>query len=70
MMTGVTGKRWRQRIGLGLPAIVWIAFLPALVLAAEAPRPGPMAPFPSPEDFFQRLFGGETEQDRQALEQI
>jgi predicted Zn-dependent protease len=50
-------------------AILWIALAPMLLPAAEPPPP-PFMPFPDPEDFFQRLFGEETEEDQQKLAAI
>ena len=70
MATRPSRKRWPRRNGFGTLTIVWIGMMPALGRAAEAPRPPPIVPFPNPEDFFQRLFGGETEQDQQRLNAI
>jgi predicted Zn-dependent protease len=50
-------------------AIIWIGLAPTLGPAA-APPPPPIVPFADPGDFFQRLFGEETEEDRKKLEAI
>ena len=63
-------RRWSRRSGLGTLAIVWIAVTPALEPVAEPPRLAPLVPFPDSKDFFQRLFGEETEQDQQKLRAI
>jgi predicted Zn-dependent protease len=65
-MAGSSTRR-STRIRLCTLAIVWIALVPTLVRAAEPPRLGPIMPFPNPEDFFQRLFGEETQEDQQRL---
>jgi predicted Zn-dependent protease len=70
MATRPSRTRRSRRSGLGMLAIVWIAVTPALAPAAEPPRPPPIVPFPGPGDFFQRLFGEETEEDRKKLEAI
>ena len=70
MATRPSRTRWSRRSGLGTLTTVWIAMMPPLGRAAEPPRPPPIVPFPNPEDFFQRLFGEETEEDRKKLEAI
>lgn len=70
MTTRPSRTRWPRRSGLGTLAIVWIALTPTLGPAAEPPHPAPIVPFPNPEDFFQRLFGEETEQDQETLNAI